>query len=530
LPSDGTKAINTFHSIGLYWTPPSDPGEAGCQVRYRKSVDADWKEALAMWYDSRNTECRGSIVQVEPGTDYNVQFSMPGQSPVRELTTKTWSESFPIAKTVYLNSGSQQINITEGGSASGYVLYTSAPGTQAVIDVANNADFNIAISVPYVIVRGLVLKGAKIDGVRLLPGTSDVVIEDNDISGWGRYRSTNAAGWQLGVEMDAAVRAQCGNDWISTGKPTLERTVIQRNKLHDPRYGANSWDWGHPDGPQAVTYSYCGGNHVIRYNEIWGSDGHYFNDALGGEDNFSDGGFPNADSDIYGNKISHTWDDGIEAEGANRNVRIWGNYLDQTATGIASTVVHRGPLYIFRNVYNRSRFLSQVPLDSDDRSTFFKAGEAGGYGRGRRWVFHNTMLQAKQAGITNPLGGGMGLSGNTGQPLTNTVSRNNIFQVWKPNWPSIEQQSGSTGNDANYDLYNGGIGSFAGAEANGMVGSPIYATGNGWENWAGGNYQLAPNSPGYGKGAPIPNFNDTSAAPDTGAHQSGTPAMKFGIQ
>ena len=73
---------------------------------------------------------------------------------------------------------------------------------------------------------------------------------------------------------------------------------------------------------------------MIRHNEIFSTDGsHYFNDGIGGSDNFSTTGFPNADSDIYGNEISHVWDDAIEAEGGNRNVRIWGNYMDRTGTG-----------------------------------------------------------------------------------------------------------------------------------------------------------------------------------------------------
>jgi len=36
--------------------------------------------------------------------------------------------------------------------------------------------------------------------------------------------------------------------------------TIQRNKIHDPRYSANSWTDGHPLGPQGVTISFCGGN------------------------------------------------------------------------------------------------------------------------------------------------------------------------------------------------------------------------------------------------------------------------------
>src|SRR5205085_9016583 len=98
--------------------------------------------------------------------------------------------------------------------------------------------------------------------------------------------------------------------------------------------------------------------------------------------NLSKSGFPNADSDIYGNKISSTWDDGIEAEGGNENVRIWNNYLDRTATGVATTVTSVGPVYIFRNVFNRNQFYDKVAPDSDDRQQFFKSGSDASLGDG----------------------------------------------------------------------------------------------------------------------------------------------------
>ena len=77
---------------------------------------------------------------------------------------------------------------------------------------------------------------------------------------------------------------------------------------------------------------------ALRGQTFGSTNGNYFNDIFGGEDNFTLSGFPNADTDIYGNKLSHAWDDAIEAEGANRNVRIWGNYIDRTAIGIASSM------------------------------------------------------------------------------------------------------------------------------------------------------------------------------------------------
>jgi len=303
---------------------------------------------------------------------------------------------------------------------------------------------------------------------------------------------------------------------------------IQRNKVHDPRYGANSWDWGHPAGPNAISAYECGGNNVIRYNEVWSSDQqHYYMDAIGGGDNDSNKGWPGADSDVYGNIVQNAWDDGIEAEGGGVNVRVWGNYINNTATGVATTPVAIGPTYVFRNVYNRSRTLSQVSPDQDDRNAFAKSGTIGTYGNGPRYVFHNTLLQAIGAGSQYTLGAGSGIAaaGPTA-PLTNTVSRNNILQLHK-SWWSVIGAPGS-GDDLDYDLYNGNV-AISGNEVHGTVGTPVYASGNGWQNEAGGMYQLDPSSLGYGTGVRIPNFNDKFSAPDYGAHQSGTPAMKFGV-
>ena len=490
LPAQAQKLVPTFESLGVYWKPQADPGLAGCPARFRKAGESAWKEALPLWFDRRNGECRGSIVHLVPGTQYEVEIG--GET----LRASTWSENFPIARTVEVGKR-KSLAITEGGSPKGYVLYT-----RGELDGEDEANHNITISAPYVIVRGMTLKGAKVDAIRLLPGAHDVVIEDNDISEWGRLRNVNSRGWKIGVDMDSGVRAVCRDG------QGVERIVVQKNKIHHPRYGANSWSFGHPVGPQAITFSHCGGNHVIRWNEIYSEDGRYFNDGIGGEDNFSPVGFPNADTDIYGNRISHAWDDAIEAEGANRNVRIWGNYLDLTGTGIATTVTHAGPVYIFRNVYNRSRMKSERPIDSDDRGPFAKAGTVGEWGGGRRYVFHNTLLQPRGEGQW-PLGAGAGISGNSKQPLTNTVTRNNIWHVWKPHWASINEAGGS-GNDFDYDLYSGKVP--AGSQRHGISGEPRARS-------------------IVDRGVRIPNFNDSFAgsAPDIGAEEEGASLLKFGV-
>jgi len=307
LPINGARAIATFESIGLYWTPPSDPGSAGCSVIFRKSGDASFRPGLNMWYDPSNNECRGSLVLLDPGTAYEVQIGMPGQSPTAGFSVTTWNENFPVAQTITLPAGTlaQPLVITQGGSPNGYVVYQADPaGT--TIDVQNAYRNNVTVSAPYVIVRGLTLKGAQVDAIDLLNGSHDVVIEGNDISGWGRFRSTGS--WDYGVDYDAGVRCE--------RVATLERVVVQRNKIHDPRYGANSWDSAHPAGPQGMSFNYCGGNNVIRYNEVTSSDyRHFYNDGIGGSDNYTTAGFPNYDSDVYGNIVQGVMDDGLEIEG-----------------------------------------------------------------------------------------------------------------------------------------------------------------------------------------------------------------------
>ena len=127
--------------------------------------------------------------------------------------------------------------------------------------------------------------------------------------------------------------------------------VIQRNRIDHPRSGANDWESGHPSGPQAITLTNSSGGNVIRYNDIRSTEDHGFNDGFGGGSNISFEGSPNRDSDIYGNIISNCWDDAIESEGANMNVRIWGNYIDKTFAFVATAVNIEGtPLHLSQRV------------------------------------------------------------------------------------------------------------------------------------------------------------------------------------
>jgi hypothetical protein len=518
--SFGVRAVPTYESVGLYWSdPPAARTEhTACRVRYRAAGEDTWRDGHDMWFDRNTNECRGSIVHLSPGTDYEAELAVAGAR--REVRFRTWSNRVPVGTTVRVPSGSKMLVITSGGTSSGYTVYQGSPG---VLDARNAAPHNIYIDASYVVVRGFTLKGASRDAIRISPNATDVIIEDNEITGWGATRGDG-----LGVNLDSAIRAVC-----TDGNAKLTRVTIQRNEIHDPRYDTNSWSDGHPEGPQAITFDTCPGNHVIRHNEIFSTTGRYLNDGIGGSENFSTTGFPNADTDIYGNIISHVWDDAIEAEGGNANVRIWGNYMDQTATAIASTVTSVGPLYLFRNVWNRARTLGKASPDDDDRQPMFKAGSFDGLPDGRRYIYHNTMLQARDGTTEYPLGGAMGVAG-TGDTkrVRNTVTRNNIWHTWRPYdiaWaPFDDTIQADLGNDFGWDMYNGTEGS---SIRNAIIATPTYAAGNGWKSEEGGMYQLARFTFGHDQGTRIPNFNDgyTGHGPDIGAHEGGPGRMKFGI-
>jgi hypothetical protein len=535
--STGTaRGVATFECIGITWSGSGGSATTVCNVKYRVAGSgAAWKNGHPLWFDSRAAgngspaarpanEYRGSLVNLEPGTTYEIELSL-SSGTTNTFTCATWSENFPVRATTTVATRSTTLNITTSGTASGYELYTPAAAASATIDVNNGADNCIYINAAYVIVRGLTLKGARADAIKLGPNAHDVVIENNDISGWGRPVT---GGW--GMDGDAGVRV--------ANATSVERIIIQRNKIHHPRNTSNNWEQNnayyntnHPAGPQGITFETAGGNHVIRYNEIYSDATHYFNDGIGGAENFSYEGFPRANSDIYGNKISQTWDDGIEAEGGNMNVRIWGNFLDSTFVKIAIASTSIGPVYIFRNVTNvsrRSAANDAGTVDNEDRGPFIKAGTSySQVNGGRIYVFHNTILQPVVAGYNYPLGCGGGIMDWGGGPMTNVESRNNILHIHKSNWQSIgDNYSSQTDNNFDYDLYNALVTSSGGQEQHGWKGTPVYSSGSIAAGWP-----LAASSKGFDVGEKLNNFSDNynGAGPDAGAYEAGASPLEFGV-
>ncbi len=553
------QTVPTFQSISIYWTGSGGSSNTICNVKYRVAGASAWSDGYPLWFDSRvhaasdipgytsvtlpGNQYRGSIVGLNAGTNYEIQLTAGAATITTSATTWAETSAWPVSNTTVVANSSAQLNITTSGSAGGYRLYTG----NAIIDVANGAANCIYINAAYIIVRGLTLKGATEDAIRLGPQAHDIVIENCDISGWGATTFASAYNSFPNTHSAVRVRGKAANDAGSTENCYgVTRIVVQRNKMHDPRGTAGSWDNGYPYGPQGVCFQEAGGNNVIRYNDIYGSDTKHFQDGIGGLNNFTKSGFPRENTDIYGNKVSYCYDDGIEVEGADCNVRIYGNFLDNTFTGVATATNSIGPLYIYRNVTYVSRRhgagATNSSLDIEDRGPFNKCGTQDNAAiGGRTFLFHNTVLQPTQTGFSNPRGLNGGIMDNGGGPVQNTVSRNNIWTAayqGQGGRSVAENYNGSgAGCTYQYDVCNTSLVLLAGTASNIMSGNPSYAAGvpvapiaiNAGPRAQG--YELTSNSIGYNGGTILPNFNDgyTGSAPDAGAYEAGKPLLEFGV-
>lgn len=518
-------AVTTFECAGLYWKAP----EAGaCELRYREINSTTWRKGLNLSHDSRNGEYRGSIVGLKPDTDYEAELTA-GSAKAR-LAFRTRSDVFPIGNTTVLPAGESDrtIVITESGTPDAYHLVTVPEGGKSILNLKNVAAHGIEINADYVIVRGVEIRNARIHGIRIARDRHDIVVEQCHVTFWGRIGGPRTYG-NLEGGSDSAIYAEHGT----------ARLTIQRNLLEDPRGASNDWETGHPDGPQGISVIQSRGGNVIRYNDILSTEDHGFNDAIGGGSNFSDVGNMNRDSDIYGNLIRSVWDDAIECEGANMNVRIWGNYAHKFFNGIATASTSIGPLYVFRNVLGESRSGHR----NSAGGSFIKTGGREPFVGGRKYIFHNTALQP--GGVFHAF---------TTHPNPNCVTRNNIWDVPGRLATSRESEPAS---DYDHDYYSGGFPESA-RQPNGLAlrttpsGTRLYVSSYKLEFyprstinsiiWGAHPYEFGdrkvnitdpvqwiPN-PLIDGGALIPGFNDDfkGKAPDVGAFEVGNPPLEFG--
>jgi hypothetical protein len=549
------KLAATYQSMSVYANFAGDAdGDNRASFEYRKAGDAAWARGMDMTPDRRQSvfgangtypnpfrnQWRASLLMLQPNTEYEVRVTfedpdgVTGTNPV-VTTLKTRDENPPSTGKTYhveatgadTNPGTEgapfrtlqkaadtvaagdtvvvgagtyaPVSIARSGEAGNWIRFQSAPGARPLVSATGDA--LLVIKGSYVRFSGFELAGGKW-GVLVGGGAHDVVLEKNIIRG-------QKAAKQEGVAV------QIGDSFSEQNKVadvTVQDNDIRVDVLPEPE-------------SNVILTQAASGGHVIRRNKIvfyYPGGGVHGTDCVGGLPNFAPHGGFFQDTDVNDNYCEGATDEGIELDGGNANVRVWGNTIRKANIGFSVTPVYYGPVYVFRNVVYE---LQDHWIGS---CVGVKDGESG---TGAVFFYHNTFHAVAGSACKNSLKGFAKYGGDGAQ--ANVTVKNNVLHFWGRlhetasktfdyNLNFVEPKSGDKTSEWNginqwgWDAFRKGTGQ----EPHGLYGQATFV------DAAAGDYRLAAGSAGVDAGAVLPGFNDpgsnwpfTGAAPDIGAFE-----------
>lgn len=514
----------TFESIGIE-LPINVDENSTCNMRFREA-GGEWREGLPLFTDHETNRegFRGSVVLLEPDTEYEIELSytINGSSLTKTATTRTWSEAFPEAEVIPISSRQELKDKLKSGSASkGYVVFDGGTN-KTVIDGGDNNNALDISNKEYIIIKNMEFKGSRRSAIRIYK-SNHIVVQDCDINNWGE--AGNFCG--KAITLNGTTYKSDGEKHAGVEVEGSSQIVVQYNTIHDPTGNSCNWESipkkylkegeeSHPSGPRGIAVRQKVKHSVFRYNRAYStSQDHYFADVFNAEERGA-----TSDIDVYGNEFSNAWDDGIEIEDENRNIRVWNNVVHSVYHGLASDrngKKYYGPVYIWRNIFTN---LQRTPSNQSGRAFKLENRE----GKGAIYLFNNTI-----SGLRNyrePTGG---ISNNN---QYNVTALNNIFDLSSGGLAYNDEMKpgGSDLPRLNYNAYSHD--------------RTDHMIRNGWEKDSEFNVKFSYNHSGKdddwnyyaqneaanGTGIRIPNFIEAPAgvAVDLGAAQDGVWSMCAG--
>jgi hypothetical protein len=512
-------------------------------VYYQTHGAAAWSEGYPLfrtWNDRVSPDnvvpgghlFAGSIVDLEPGTDYDVRLALrdpDGGSTERVLALRT--AQWPRVPTRL----AERYVVPRSGSAGGSgtpddpyrglrsALAHARPGDRLVLASGVYAEAPLAVPAGTE-GKPVVLQGP-FDGSAVLDGMGSETLLD--LSGHAHIRLDRLALRNAQV----LVRADNASD-----------VVLMRSRLEVTRYGvrgagatyresmrititdnefAGPSHWPRSKGLEDVNgVTVTGSGHVIAYNR--------FHDLGDGVHNGDEGRL--SASDIHHNDFDRCTDDAIEVDYSDTNVRVFRNRITNAYMGVSLQPAHGGPVYVFRNLMLNLQS-SPFKLHNDTAGAL---------------IFHNTSVKSGIAFVIS----------NEGETVRDVVTRNNLLVgTGTPALHSTGRMSRVDFDNDGYDWPRGafaqwmgrGYPSVATALRSGTLYSTLGAIAMGPALTFAGAFGppsdhataldpaanaplLAPTSRAVDRGIRLPNFNDgfSGAAPDLGCCELGAPLPAFG--
>ena len=324
------------------------------RLEFRRRGAQGWSEAFAPHYYPETEEYRGSIVHLEEDSAYEVRF-VEGGRVVAGGSFRTWLSDVPVARTVWLDPARTEfpVVVSDRGRPDGWVRYAVRGGK--LVNRAAAHTF-IVTNAAYVVFDDMDIHGGEAGDVFHMRDSTGVRLRNLDIHDWGEARVPDFSERKKGRCLP--VKHKWNTGWsqpaIRIG-PGMKEVVVERCWVHDPKECGNSWYYSHPYGPTAVNMQCPEGSTVLRWNDFIGSDDRRWNDAVASIENFKENGGFNRDADVYGNYMCFAADDGIELDGGQRNIRVWGNRFDMSFTGVSVQGNTVSPSYVWSNIIGGCR-------------------------------------------------------------------------------------------------------------------------------------------------------------------------------
>lgn len=350
----GTPVLDrpTLTSLGIRLPVGGDDNfNAAATVRYRAAGTNSWAQGLPLyrthpehvtWWTAAK-EFAGSIFDLRPNTTYDIEITLNDPNGRVNQTFKLSGATRPIpsdpATPREISVRNQQTLRQAIASAQPGDVITLADGVYSLQSLSISANGTDAQPI---VIRGSSEEGTIIDGQNcggcniLEVYSSNVHIENLTLRNAQRAIRFQTAGTSGNVVR----RVHIKNTTMGIGgrenqfdyyiADNILEGRLQWPNIYTDDGAARSGDTG-----IAVT----GHGHVVAHNQISG-----YGDAMRNEQNGA------RSLDFYGNDVRFTYDNALELDTSEGNVRAFRNRFANTYMPISMQPVRVGPAYIFRNV------------------------------------------------------------------------------------------------------------------------------------------------------------------------------------